>query len=70
MQRVSRKKANGDSERENDSLCHRYRLGGTLHFAGSADDACIVVDDYRLLTFVAFHFLKLENCDGAYVNAD
>jgi len=70
MQRVSRKKANGDCARENDSLCYRYCLGGTLYFAGSTDDACIVVDDYGLLSFVAFHFLKLENCDGAYINAD
>ena len=65
-----KKKANGDRARENDSLCYRYCLSGTLHFAGSADDACIVVDDYGLLSFVAFHFLKLENRDGTHINAD
>jgi len=38
-------------------FCDGYCLCGALNFACSADDACIVVDDYGFLTIVAFDFL-------------
>jgi hypothetical protein len=45
-------------------------LCGALNLVGSADDACVVADDYGLLSFVALHFLKLEYSDRANINTD
>jgi hypothetical protein len=45
-------------------------LGGALNLASSADDACVVVDDYGFLAFVALYFLELEYSNRAYVHTD
>jgi hypothetical protein len=45
-------------------------LGGALNLASSADDACVVVDDYGFLAFVALHFLQLEYGNRTYVYTD
>ena len=51
-------------------LCYGYCLCGALNFAGSANNACIIVDDHRFLSFVSLNFLIFEYGHGAYINAD
>ena len=51
-------------------LCYGYCLCGALNFAGPANNACIIVDDYRFLSFVSLDFLIFEYGHRAYVNAD
>jgi len=53
-----------------DSFCHGDRLRGTLNLAGSADDTRVIAHNHRLLSFVAFHVLKLEHRDWAHIHAD
>ena len=41
-----------------------------LNLASSTDDACVVVDDYGLLAFVALHFLQFEYGDRTNIHTD
>lgn len=40
-----------------------------MNFAGSADDARIIVDDHGFLSLVALHFLEFEDRNRANVDA-
>ena len=41
-----------------------------MNFAGPAHYACVVVDDDRLVSFVAGYFLHFEHCDRTDIDAD
>lgn len=56
--------------RASGSFCHDYCLRRALNLARSTDDACVVVDDYGLLAFVALHFLQFEYGNRANIHTD
>lgn len=51
-------------------LDYGYSLRGTLYFACSASDACVTVDDNRLLSFIALHFFLLEDLSRTKFDTD